>query len=343
MGNFFYTKDGLRYNFADGYTDGTTNGYHYYIRDHQDNNRVVAKYDGTIMQTTHYYPYGGILSQSTNQGVQKFKYNGKEFDTMHGLNMYDYEAHQQDPAVGMFTSMDPLCEKYYNISPYSYCAGNPIRYVDPTGMAYGDYFDENGKHLGTGGIDDGEIYIVTDRKERKQISKNEGKVEPGSISSAQNIGNVEVLKASIDVLDRTTNNGAIAEECSVVPKNGKAVSGQQGTYSTATLPHVDDPLASIHSHSWNPNNGKIGGLATNPSGLDKQAFAKFDINVIVGAINKREPIYEPNTIHNGGTQEYTKPELGMCFYPKNAEEFTCRLSIYVVKKIIETLNKKVLL
>ncbi|MBQ0103981.1 MAG: hypothetical protein KBS99_07410, partial [Prevotellaceae bacterium] len=45
MGNFIYTKDGLRYNFADGYTDGTTNGYHYYIRDHQGNNRVVAKYD----------------------------------------------------------------------------------------------------------------------------------------------------------------------------------------------------------------------------------------------------------------------------------------------------------
>ena len=107
--------------------------FHYYIRDHQGNNRVVAKYDGTIEQTTHYYPYGGILSQSTNQGVQKYKYNGKEFDRMHGLNMYDYGARQQDPAVGMFTSMDPLCEKYYNISPYIYCAGNPVRYVDVDG------------------------------------------------------------------------------------------------------------------------------------------------------------------------------------------------------------------
>ena len=65
---------------------------------------MVAKYDGTIEQTTHYYSYGGILSQSTNQGMQKYKYNGKEFDTMHGLNMYDYEARQQDPAAGMFTS-----------------------------------------------------------------------------------------------------------------------------------------------------------------------------------------------------------------------------------------------
>ena len=86
-----------------------------------------------MAQTTHYYPYGGILSQSTNQGVQKYKYNGKEFDRTHGLDWYDYSARQYDPASGRFTSMDPLCEKYYNISPYSYCAGNPIRYVDPDG------------------------------------------------------------------------------------------------------------------------------------------------------------------------------------------------------------------
>ena len=134
MGNFIYTKDGLRYHFADGYIDGTADGYHYYIRDHQGNNRVVANYQGTIEQTTHYYPYGGILSQSTNQGVQKFKYSGKELDRMHGLNMYDYGARQHDPETGLFTSMDPLCEKYYHVSPYAYCVGNPVRYVDPTGM-----------------------------------------------------------------------------------------------------------------------------------------------------------------------------------------------------------------
>ena len=275
--------------------------------------------------------------------VQKYKYNGKEFDTMHGLNMYDYGARQQDPAVGMFTSMDPLCEKYYNISPYMYCAGNPIRYVDPTGMAYGDYFDRDGNYLGTDGEDDGEIYIVTDRKERKQISKNEGKVEPGSISSAQNIGNVEVLKASIDVLDRTTNNGAIAEECSVVPKNGKAVSGQQGTYSTATLPHVDDPLASIHSHSWNPNNGKIGDLATNPSGIDKTAFENYDINVIVGAIkrpNNNESTSSSQGMNFSGDTNIGNPILGMAFFLNNQyNKPAVKLTNGAVNKIIKTFTK----
>ena len=85
FGNFVYDNGYLKYYFADGYNDGTADGYHYYIRGHQGNNRIVAKSDGTIEQTTHYYPYGGILSQSTNQGFQKYKYNGKEFDTMHGL------------------------------------------------------------------------------------------------------------------------------------------------------------------------------------------------------------------------------------------------------------------
>ena len=30
-------------------------------------------------------------------------------------------------------SMDPLAEKYYSISPYAYCANNPVKYIDPDG------------------------------------------------------------------------------------------------------------------------------------------------------------------------------------------------------------------
>ena len=70
---------------------------------------------------------------STNQGEQQFKYNGKEYDPMHGLNEYDYGARHYDPAIGKFTTMDPLCEKYYHISPYAYCGGNPVNAVDVDG------------------------------------------------------------------------------------------------------------------------------------------------------------------------------------------------------------------
>jgi RHS repeat-associated protein len=81
----------------------------------------------------HYYPYGGLFGESTNDEVQRYKYNGKELDRMHGLNLYDYGARQYDAALGQFTTMDPLCEKYYHISPYAYCMGNPVKLIDSDG------------------------------------------------------------------------------------------------------------------------------------------------------------------------------------------------------------------
>ena len=54
---------------------------------------------------------------------------------MHGLDLYDYHARQQDPALGRFTTMDPLAEKDYSWSPYAYCLNNPIRFIDPDGRS----------------------------------------------------------------------------------------------------------------------------------------------------------------------------------------------------------------
>ena len=65
--------------------------------------------------------------------IQTRKFTGKELDRMHGLDWHDLGARRYDAAVVTFTQIDPLCEKYYHVSPYAYCAGNPIRYVDPDG------------------------------------------------------------------------------------------------------------------------------------------------------------------------------------------------------------------
>ena len=48
----------------------------------------------------------------------------KELDMMSGLNSYDYGARQYYSVVSAWDRVDSLCEKYYNISPYAYCAGN---------------------------------------------------------------------------------------------------------------------------------------------------------------------------------------------------------------------------
>lgn len=104
--------------------------YHYQVRDHQGNIRVVVDEVGNLEQKNEYFAYGGPWVSSTNQGFQPYKYNGKELDRIHGLDWYDYGARRYDPACCLFTQIDPLAEKYPHLSPYAYCAGNPVRYVD---------------------------------------------------------------------------------------------------------------------------------------------------------------------------------------------------------------------
>jgi len=52
---------------------------------------------------------------------------------MHGLNTYDYGVRQYNSLFGRWDRMDPLCEKYYSVSPYAYCANNPVLCVDEKG------------------------------------------------------------------------------------------------------------------------------------------------------------------------------------------------------------------
>ena len=115
--------------------------FHYYTQDHLGNNRAVVNENGTLEQVTHYYPFGGVYGDAgSDPDCQDRKYNGKELDRMHGLDWYDYGARNYDAAVPMWTSVDPLCEKYYDISPYAYCVNNPVNAVDPDGR---DHYSVN--------------------------------------------------------------------------------------------------------------------------------------------------------------------------------------------------------
>ncbi len=98
------------------------------------NNRAVVSKNGAIEQTTNYYPFGNSFADaSTNPSLQPYKYNGKELDRMHGLDWYDYGARSYDPVLCQWTSVDPLCENYYHVSPYAYCLNNPVSNIDPDG------------------------------------------------------------------------------------------------------------------------------------------------------------------------------------------------------------------
>ena len=115
----------------EGYVTLSDSKYHYYLKDHQGNNRVVINQSGTVEETNHYYPFGGVFASAGS--IQPYKYNGKEFDNKKGLNWYDYGARHYDAVLGRFITVDALYDKHFKVSPYVYCGNEPVGRIDPDG------------------------------------------------------------------------------------------------------------------------------------------------------------------------------------------------------------------
>ena len=145
--NFLYTGS-LRWRIQDGTItpesfavaggratfDGDGWQTHYYITDHLGSTRAVTNASGDVLATFDYTPYGELLaaSDSTSTGTD-YLFTGKENQAKQGVGeLYDSQARFMDTG-GRFLSIDPLAEKYYHLSPYTYCAGDPVNLVDPEG------------------------------------------------------------------------------------------------------------------------------------------------------------------------------------------------------------------
>lgn len=111
----------------------------WYLKDHLGNNRVLANGIGNALGAYDYDPFGVDISVlCTGTPIlpgplgSPYRYGGKEWNTT--TSTYDFEARQLSPAFHRFTTLDPLAEKYYGVSPYAYCADNPVNLVDPEGQ-----------------------------------------------------------------------------------------------------------------------------------------------------------------------------------------------------------------
>ncbi|WP_177764047.1 DUF6443 domain-containing protein [Flavobacterium sp. I3-2] len=135
---------------AEGYVkpkDGGGYLYVYQYKDHLGNVRLsYADLNGDgeinpaeeILEEKNYYPFG-LQHDGYNMGVrdersveaEQIKYNGKEFEDSFGLNMYEMDLRQYDPAIGRWIVQDPVV--HHDFSPYSAFDNNPVYWADPSG------------------------------------------------------------------------------------------------------------------------------------------------------------------------------------------------------------------
>ena len=130
-GDFIFVDNALSMvNFPGGYfdSDGKPNYRH---TDWQGNVTIVTNSEGKIAQHTGYYPYGEPWSEPSGQ---PYLFGGKERLREGALNEYDFGARRYNSALALWTTPDPIVHGQH--SPYTYCAANPIRYIDPNGMEF---------------------------------------------------------------------------------------------------------------------------------------------------------------------------------------------------------------
>ena len=134
MPKFVHNPEGLtrHYSYEEHYP-------FYFIKDHLGNIRETyikpAPNTKYLIQRMQYYPSGIPWKTSTGANEHPYRYSGKELVQMHGQDEYDSHARWYYPAICRTTTMDPLCEKYYNISPYAWCENNMANCIDPDGKS----------------------------------------------------------------------------------------------------------------------------------------------------------------------------------------------------------------
>ncbi|HMI02276.1 MAG TPA: DUF6443 domain-containing protein [Pedobacter sp.] len=189
-----YTNDPLvdpdaAFNYVYNYTDHLGNIRLSYSNDPAEN---VLK----ILEENHYYPFGlkhenyssdvkhyakeemeplGIkpVPPSTNADYQ-YKYNGKEWQGELGLNMYDMDMRDYDPAIARWVVLDPVV--HHDVSPYIAYNNNPVFWADPSGADSEDSFgrtsNSNGRYIPVSEREEvGEA--TTNKQEKRKKKKNQ--------------------------------------------------------------------------------------------------------------------------------------------------------------------------
>ena len=121
IGNYEF-KNGRVHRVNTPYGYITMGGFFTYLRDYQGNNRNHASY----------YAYGLPVQGAEVKDPDPYLYGGKEFYSLKVVNLYDFNARTYAPDIARFMQPDPLATENMGVSPYTYCNGDPINFIDPS-------------------------------------------------------------------------------------------------------------------------------------------------------------------------------------------------------------------
>ena len=291
-----------------------------HLCDHLGSVRFVIDGDtGTVVEASDYYPFGKRITpppvaepvEATSQSAtspNRWLFSGKESQSFLYANipLLDFGARMYNPTIARWTTSDPMSEKYYGISPYVYCLGNPISIIDPNGMDIWT-MDEKGNVVWVKESDDHRLYYmnndgllsddyvsVSDRSILDDLTKTEAKVYGGAkvSSHTSKSGINDIFKVFKFASDKTKVEWA-------VHRNGDTYTIGTGhnSYSASSWEDYakNKPNATVHSHPGIDIGNEISsmGYGTNYYNTDQRNV--IDDVEQNGRITRKSYVYFPNS------------------------------------------------
>ncbi|MBO2526522.1 MAG: hypothetical protein CW341_12680 [Bacteroidetes bacterium] len=108
----------------------------WYHPDHLGSASWVTDNNGEVVQYLYYLPWGEDFYNMRRNGYagSRYTFSAKEKDTETGYSYFGSRYYSSD--LSIWLSVDPMSDKYPSLSPYVYCANNPIKLVDPNGETF---------------------------------------------------------------------------------------------------------------------------------------------------------------------------------------------------------------
>ncbi|MBR4818157.1 MAG: hypothetical protein IKZ72_05905, partial [Bacteroidales bacterium] len=328
-----------------------------FITDHLGNVAVVVNLsasggtqtDNVILEQNEYTPFGTKLGVSglKSQAANRWRYAGKEEQDIAGMNLrlLDFGARYYDSFTCRWNAVDPLAGKYPGLSPYNYCAGDPVNLTDPTGRSIGDFFNLWGKLIGSDGKDDGKKYLVLDNEEAKAVKTNTKNGTPTSksnVPSAIEVPSNEV----IDKCDEALKASDVNEHGLVVATDGTTSSMIEGDPRSVVLgPGYEELDAQgketshdVHVHPYSLKllgNDKYEGSSSKPSRADRTYRRVKEEN---GAVNQPSWVIAtvPTNVTADGNAEKT---VKITIYDSSSDDGIATADWNQFKRAAKKLNK----